>query len=170
MNSAPGTPAPVNPMCQGRGGREHTTSCPAGHVISEPFPPPAGVTPPTISREPGGGTSNWAEQFTITYDNMSIFENVLQLFPMENESLLLNIEKLPGHIVVHFRESITATPVHFTVDINCVNNLCNCKHYIAEIPTQLMPCCIFCECFLFGESDIDCLFGTFRGVVWFRYY
>ena len=134
-------------LFQGRQGHEHTTPWPAGRMIADPLPPPAKVMPATIHVKPVICACKQPKIVARTYDNLSIFDYVMQVFPKGNDSLLY-IEKLFDHIIVQVKECTTATLVQFSVDIDYVNNQCNCKHFIANILAQLMPCRIFCECFL----------------------
>ena len=85
---------------------------------------------------------------------MSIFNNILNLFPMNSDVSLLNIDGFHDHIIVYLKEFTDATSVYFKVDLNCVNNLCMCKHTIAGIPAQLLPCRVFSECFFYEERSI----------------
>lgn len=126
-NSVLGITAPMKPRCHGHGAREHATPCGAGYMLFDPVGQPARVTS-MCAAEPVDSPSKQPKHLFNTYfPNMSIFDNILKLFPLDNDSSLLNITRFPDHIVVYFREVINATSVQFNVDLDCANNLCTCN-------------------------------------------
>ena len=60
-----------------------------------------------------------------------------------------------GGFRITCREQPDSPPCLFVVTDDCVRGRCVCEHYIAGCKTQLVPCRVFCEAFLRGDSDPD---------------
>ena len=86
-------------------------------MLFDPLTKPEWVFSTDIA-EPVESPSKQPEDLVSKYlTDMAIFNNILNLFPMNNDFSLLNIDEFPDHIVVYLREFTNATPVYFNVDL-----------------------------------------------------
>ena len=94
--------------------------------------------------------------FNTPHPNYLTVKNYLSNVIPENQGWLSVTAKDNTLLVsVKDRWCSRMEPMSIYITADCIYGLCNCQHHIANILTQLLPCRIFYELFLTGETDPD---------------